>query len=51
MVGRFVLLTPVAGGNLAATGGTALPLVVGGALALMALGLMRVRKLVTRRTD
>ncbi|MEA2844694.1 MAG: hypothetical protein QOJ69_2365 [Actinomycetota bacterium] len=51
LTGRFVLLTPVAGGNLAATGGTALPLVVGGALALMALGLFRVRKLVTRRTD
>ncbi len=51
VTGRFVLLTPVAGGNLAATGGTALPLVVGGALALMALGVMRVRKVVTRRTD
>ncbi len=51
VAGRFVLLTPVAGGRLAATGGTALPLVVGGGLALMALGLMRVRKLVTRRTD
>lgn len=51
MTGRFVLLTPVAGGRLAATGGTALPLVAGGSLALMALGLMRVRKLVTRRPD
>ncbi len=51
LVGRFVLLTPVAGGRLAATGGTALPLVVGGAMALLALAVIRVRKLLVRRTD
>jgi hypothetical protein len=50
MTGRFVLLTPVSGGNLAATGGSALPLVAGGAFALLGLGLVRVRRLV-KRTD
>ena len=51
LTGRFVLLTPVSEGDLPSTGGTALPLVVGGAMALMALGVFRVRRLVTRNSD
>ena len=45
VVGRVTLVGPsVTGGSLAATGGTSAPLVVGGGLGLLALGLIRLRR-------
>ncbi|MGH9188879.1 MAG: hypothetical protein ACRD0Q_02420 [Acidimicrobiales bacterium] len=45
IVGRVTLVGPnVTGGDLAATGGTSLPLVLGGGLGLLALGLFRLRR-------
>ena len=50
ITGRFVLNGPtIAGGNLAATGGTSAPLVIGGALVLGGLGLMRLRRTLIQR--
>ena len=50
ITGRFVLNAPtIAGGNLATTGGTSAPLVMGGALVLGGLGLMRLRRTLIQR--
>jgi len=50
ITGRFVLIGPtIAGGNLAATGGTSAPLVLGGALVLGGLGLVRLRRTLIQR--
>jgi hypothetical protein len=50
ITGRFVLIGPtISGGNLAATGGTSAPLVVGGALVLGGLGLVRLRRTLIQR--
>jgi hypothetical protein len=50
ITGRFVLNGPtIAGGNLAATGGTSAPLVMGGFLVLGGLGLMRLRRTLIQR--
>ena len=48
--GKVTLVGPqVSGGRLAATGGTALPLVLGGGLGLLGLGLIRLRRTADRR--
>ena len=50
ITGRFVLNGPtIAGGSLAATGGTSTPLVMGGFLVLGGLGLMRLRRTLIQR--
>ncbi len=50
ITGRFVLNGPtIAGGSLAPTGGDATPLVLGGALALGGLGLIRLRRTLIQR--
>jgi len=49
ITGRFVLNTPLAGGTLAATGGTSAPLVLGGAFLLGGLGLTRLRRTLIQR--
>ena len=50
ITGRFVLIGPtIAGGTLAATGGTSAPLVIGGALVLGGLGLVRLRRTLIQR--
>ncbi|HVF14036.1 MAG TPA: hypothetical protein VM942_05510 [Acidimicrobiales bacterium] len=50
ITGEFVLIGPtIAGGRLAATGGTSAPLVVGGALVLGGLGLVRLRRRLIQR--
>ncbi|HEX7276695.1 MAG TPA: hypothetical protein VF244_04910, partial [Acidimicrobiales bacterium] len=50
ITGRFVLNGPtISGGSLAPTGGDATPLVLGGALALGGLGLIRLRRTLLQR--